>query len=396
MVGEEVERGAYLMSGVCWWSRGERRGRTWKMVGRKREIKREKEVVGGRRIGGEFIYGGGCCYKEASKMNILSKTWLQAWSTLPDLEFCLHRGKCNIKIVDTIMERYRDGKVPIEKFELSRRFSYDPHKVLPPIPIDNCLDITLQNGVKHLVLDCISYSAPILTILAAKSLRKLVLTYCTLSLASGVMNQNSLRKLSLSHVKLDKHMFETLLNSCPLIDTLIFVHCIGLEKVYLRKIKTVYLKVLKIRDSEGMWKIDAPNLVSFEYTGKQIPKFKIARQLENSKLYLYRLDNINADWFYKLRKFLSKSTGASWSQVSIRFKECTEIKMEHLQQHYRVGKDATLKALTSTALMSPFPSFRGIQLFPIPFTVASKRAEEFKFCLNFPKYFPPKSLNLSL
>ncbi|KAH0661214.1 hypothetical protein KY284_026145 [Solanum tuberosum] len=182
-------------------------------------------------------------------MSILSKTWLQAWSTLPDLEFCLHRGKCNIKIVDTIMERYRDGKVPIERFELSRRSSYDPHKVLPPIPIDNCLDIALQNGVKHLVLDC------------------------TLSLASGVVNQNSLRKLSLSHVKLDKNMFETLLNSCPLIDTLIFVHCIGLETVYLRKIKSVYLKVLKIRDSEGMWEIDAPNLVSFEYTGKQIPEF---------------------------------------------------------------------------------------------------------------------------
>ncbi|KAH0747956.1 hypothetical protein KY290_027188 [Solanum tuberosum] len=248
------------------------------------------------------------------------------------------------------MERYRDGKVPIEKFELSSRSSYDPHKVLPPIPIDNCLDIALQNGVKHLVFDYISYSVPILTILAAKSLRKLVLAYCTLSLASGVVNQNSLRKLSLSHVKLDKNMFETLLNSCPLIDTLIFVHCIGLEKVYLRKIKTVYLKVLKIRDSEGMWEIDAPNLVSFEYTGKQIPEFKIARQLENSKIYLYRLDNINVDWFCKLRKFLSKSTGASWSQVSIRFKECTEIKMEHLQQHYRVGATTQVDVLEVNVL----------------------------------------------
>ncbi|KAH0664875.1 hypothetical protein KY285_026081 [Solanum tuberosum] len=198
-------------------------------------------------------------------MNILSKTWLQAWSTLPDLEFCLHRGKCNIKIVDTIMERYRDGKVPIEKFELSRRSSYDPHKVLPPIPIDNCLDIAFQNGVSS-------------------------------------------------------------------------------------KDQTVYLKVLKIRDSEGMWEIDAPNLVSFEYTGKQIPEFKIARQLENSKIYLYRLGNINADWFCKLRKFLSKSTGASWSQVSIRFKECTEIKMEHLQQHYRVGATTQVDVLEVNVL----------------------------------------------
>ncbi|KAG5598530.1 hypothetical protein H5410_029900 [Solanum commersonii] len=99
-----------------------------------------------------------------------------------------------------------------------------------------------------------------------------------------------------------------------------------------------------------MREIDAPNLVSFEYTGKQIPEFRIARQLEHSKISLYRLDNINAEWFCKLRRFLSKSTAASWSQVSIRFEECTEIKMKHLQQHYRVGATIQVDVLEVNVL----------------------------------------------
>ncbi|WMV32100.1 hypothetical protein MTR67_025485 [Solanum verrucosum] len=121
-------------------------------------------------------------------------------------------------------------------------------------------------------------------------------------------------------------MRQTILNSCPLIDTFISENRIGLETAYLQKIKSVYLKVLKIWYRKGILEIDAQNLVSFEYTGKQIPESKIARQLEHSKISLYSLDNINADWFCKLRKFLSKSP-ASWSQVSIRFEEFTEIKM---------------------------------------------------------------------
>ncbi|KAG5587565.1 hypothetical protein H5410_047999 [Solanum commersonii] len=49
-----------------------------------------------------------------------SKTWLQAWSTLPNLDFTVDFSKGNdMKIVDDIMGRYRDGKIPIEKFELS-------------------------------------------------------------------------------------------------------------------------------------------------------------------------------------------------------------------------------------------------------------------------------------
>uniref|UniRef100_M1DS72 Uncharacterized protein n=1 Tax=Solanum tuberosum TaxID=4113 RepID=M1DS72_SOLTU len=75
-----------------------------------------------------------------------------------------------------------------------------------------------------------------------------------------------------------------------------FEYCSGLETielVNLQKIKSVSLKVLRIWDCVGIWEIDAPNLVSFEYMGKLIPQLRIARQLEHSNVILYGLDNVD-------------------------------------------------------------------------------------------------------
>ncbi|KAK4732157.1 hypothetical protein R3W88_025145 [Solanum pinnatisectum] len=89
-------------------------------------------------------------------MSILSKTWLQAWSTLSNLKFRVEYFKCDLKIVDDIMNRYRDGKIPIEKFELLENdhhsFFDNFHEVLAFPSIDEWLDIALTNGVKDLDL----------------------------------------------------------------------------------------------------------------------------------------------------------------------------------------------------------------------------------------------------
>ncbi|WMV47480.1 hypothetical protein MTR67_040865, partial [Solanum verrucosum] len=92
------------------------------------------------------------------------------------------------------------------------------------------------------------------------------------SLSSGVVNCKSLRNVFLSH------------------------HCSG----NLGKIKSDSLKVLKIHQRGGTWEIDAPNLVSLDYMGNQIPELKIARestQLEHSEITLQCLSNLNAAWF---------------------------------------------------------------------------------------------------
>ncbi|XP_049407611.1 putative F-box protein At1g49610 [Solanum stenotomum] len=279
-------------------------------------------------------------YTEATRMRILSKTWLQAWSTLPNLDFTTNRWEGNTmvdysQLVDTIMERYRKGKIPIERFELLENIN-DSHKDFYFPLIDKWLDIALQNGVKDLFLQFTSYPTPILTILAGKSLRELVLRYCTLmpvSLSSGVVNCNSLRKLSLSHVTLDENTLDTLFNSCPLIVSFILQYCSALTMT-LRKIKSDSLKVLKIHHLYGIEEIDAPNLVSLDYMGNQIPELKMARessQLEHSKITILCRSS-NAAWFCKLKKLLSNSSSSS--KVTLQFFNCTEISMTDLQMDH--------------------------------------------------------------
>ncbi|KAH0640087.1 hypothetical protein KY285_036673 [Solanum tuberosum] len=291
-------------------------------------------------------------FKEATRMSILSKTWLQAWSTLPNLEFTVISWEGDTKsdyslLVDTIMERYRKGKIPIERFELLEYFA-DSQEVLPLI--DKWLDIALQNGVKNLFLKFTSYPTPILTILAGKSLRELVLWGCTLtpfSLSRGVVNCNSLRKLSLSYVTLDENMLDTLFNSCPLIVSFILEYCSGLTMT-LRKIKSDSLKVLKIHHLYGIEEIDAPNLVSLDYVANQIPELKIARessQLKHSKIALQCMSN-NAAWFCKLKKLLSNSS--SWSRVTLQFFNCTEISMTDLQMDHIDLYDKPIESISSS------------------------------------------------
>ncbi|XP_049374359.1 putative F-box/LRR-repeat protein At5g02700 [Solanum verrucosum] len=240
---------------------------------------------------------------DATRLSILSKTWLQACSTLPNLEFTV-KYRNNLKIVDNIMERYRDEKIPIEKFELSD-FSY--LRLVFPM-FDKWLDIALQNDVKHIVFGVPSYTSyplPIFKIFASKSLRELVLRGSNLkhvSLSSGVVKCNSLRKLTLSDVVLDENMLQTLLSSCPFIVSFIFDNCYGLKKIELlnnlQKIKLVLIwkagnQLVKIQaptlehlsyvtqpeTSPKLDIVDAPNLVSLVYEGNLVPTIFVDAKL---------------------------------------------------------------------------------------------------------------------
>lgn len=203
------------------------------------------------------------------------------------------------------MERYRDKKIPIEKLDLS--YSIRSNEFFPLF--DKWLDIALQNGVKYLVFRLSSrkaYPLPMLTILATKSLRELVSTGCELysdsSSSGGLVNCNSLRKLSLTRVNLGENRLQILLNSCRFIDTLILDYCPWLKKIEilnnLPNIKSVSirhsdkLQLVKIEAPSlehlyyftGAEKfcIDAPNLVSWEYTGFKFPATFFDANLQRS------------------------------------------------------------------------------------------------------------------
>ncbi|WMV10120.1 hypothetical protein MTR67_003505 [Solanum verrucosum] len=231
-------------------------------------------------------------FQESAKLSLVSKTWLQAWLTHPNLEFTLLSSKHgnNIhdrKIVDQVMERYRQTKIPIEKFQLSVTI-LSLHRPFVFPQMDKWLGIALQNGVKDLSCEVSlpSYPFPIFTFLAPKSLRELVLLGCNLILdhslsitTTQVISCHSLRKLSLTEVGLDDNMLRALLNCCPLIDDFIIEHCRLLTKKRFKICGSPSVKFLAIENCKGLQEIDAPNLVSLEYNGDQIPELKSCKKV---------------------------------------------------------------------------------------------------------------------
>nr|XP_016475643.1 PREDICTED: putative F-box/LRR-repeat protein At3g28410 [Nicotiana tabacum] len=336
-------------------------------------------------------------YEEATHMRILSKTWLQAWLTHPKLEFTFDFHKGNMKIVDKVMERYKDGKIPIEKFELTKVSDSVSYECEAFPLIEKWLGIALQNGVKDLEFTYINTqfsgslcSLPIFALLAAKSLRELVLSRCDLmhhSLsASHVANWGSLRKLSLRRVDLEDNMLRTLLTSCPLIVTFILEYCSRLKKIELRnlqKIRSVSIKIEKDQrvilqaptlehfsyssySFKGLNIVECKNLKSLELSSSRISGFpehlistsqfleSLILKVRNSRrLRAFNICGsqslkhlkIQDSWgiireidapnlFGGLRKFLSNS--ASCSQVTIRFDKGIEFSRKNLQLQHRV------------------------------------------------------------
>ncbi|KAK6780941.1 hypothetical protein RDI58_023125 [Solanum bulbocastanum] len=206
-------------------------------------------------------------YGEAARMRILSKTWLQAWLDLPNLEFEVTSGM-SITIVDEITNRYRDGNIPIDKFEFH---NYTKPDHIYPL-IDRWLDIVLQNGVRHLVYRDVRYSTsypfPILKFVGSNFLRELILTGCdlmhiSLSSISYVAKSHSLRKLSLSCVRLDMNMLQILLNSCPFVVDLVIEHCTGLKSIELLNLCNIRSLTIRIHQPVT---IQAPALEHLTYS----------------------------------------------------------------------------------------------------------------------------------
>ncbi|KAK4732759.1 hypothetical protein R3W88_025747 [Solanum pinnatisectum] len=159
------------------------------------------------------------------------------------------------------MERYRNGKISIQKFELTSKVYSSEILHL----IYKWLDIALQNDVKDLVIGGSGLKLPIFKILAAKSLRELVLNDCSLEFFSFT-KCSSLRKLSLTKINLDENILQTLLNSCPLLVTFILERCSGLKKIELLNHQNIKLVSIKTKGKpKHLVKIQIQTLEHFSY-----------------------------------------------------------------------------------------------------------------------------------
>lgn len=143
------------------------------------------------------------------------------------------------------------------------------------------------------------------------------------------MCQN-LKSLKLSCVKISDGFIEHLTSRCE------FLECLMLDNIVSKGLKRFKvcgrqsLKKLVIRRCNGIAMIDAPNLESLEYVGHQVPVLKTAKTfgpLKNSRIELYRVGNLNALWFCKLRKFLFNSN--SLLHITLHFPKCNKIYMQN-------------------------------------------------------------------
>uniref|UniRef100_M1DS32 ZF-HD homeobox protein n=1 Tax=Solanum tuberosum TaxID=4113 RepID=M1DS32_SOLTU len=270
-------------------------------------------------------------YVEASRMTILSRTWLQAWLTNPNLLFVAcsgaeeraewsTRGKIDIDIVDKIIKRYRDEKIPIDKFELSIDIGKPTGYIF--FSIDKWFDIALQNGFEVRNLQNI------------RSLHIMIEKKQSVEIEAPTLEYLSYSSYSLDELDIVEY---------PNLESLELSGSFASRRFKIGRSKS--LRVLKINNLRinncQKIEVDAPNLVSLEYEGDYLPQLKLAKESSKFKNLIFNSNKHSLDdkWFCRLIEFLSNST--SWSQVSIQVSvdiyRCGEINMEHLKRHYRVS-----------------------------------------------------------
>ncbi|CAL5415829.1 unnamed protein product [Camellia sinensis] len=162
------------------------------------------------------------CTKEAARTRVLSKTWLHAWSTNPNLDFIdtlFPRDPANfndrerfLNIVDKTLQTYHKQRIPIHEFRLSLSLINEWTSI-----IDNWIGILLQNYVKELELQIFPandqgtrYTLPQM-VFTAKCLTALKLHQCKLKQHSSYdsIKLHSLQKLSLMWIDVDEQMFQS-------------------------------------------------------------------------------------------------------------------------------------------------------------------------------------------
>ncbi|KAL7584105.1 hypothetical protein Lser_V15G46184 [Lactuca serriola] len=162
--------------------------------------------------------------KEAAQTSVLSKSWLHAWSTFPNLRFDVGRGK-SMKLVDVerTLIRYHRDNTPIKKFDLkidieNQESASQAEKWIRDVATKTCLkEISLS-----LLLWGASFKLPD-DILASENLTKIRVSAPRIHPNSVWMTMtnpvikcvSSLRELHLEGVSISEEAFHHILSDVP-------------------------------------------------------------------------------------------------------------------------------------------------------------------------------------
>ncbi|CAH1428830.1 unnamed protein product [Lactuca virosa] len=217
--------------------------------------------------------------KEAAQTSVLSKSWLHAWSTFPNLRFDVGRGK-SMKLVDVerTLIRYHHDNTPIKRFDLkidieNQESASQAEKWIGDVTTKTCLkEISLS-----LLLWGASFRLPD-EILASGNLTKIRVSAPRIHPNSIWMTMtkpvikcvSSLRELHLEGVSISEEALHHILSSCCLLEKIELLHsCEGFKTIKIKNLPRLYelnISFVSLYENSTALEIsDVPKLGVFSY-----------------------------------------------------------------------------------------------------------------------------------
>ncbi|EYU35739.1 hypothetical protein MIMGU_mgv1a018808mg, partial [Erythranthe guttata] len=223
---------------------------------------------------------------EVVRTSVLSKSWRSVWCTRPNLDFSIHAFKGNkqdfITTVDSTLQRYLDQRLCVEEFSLRVSIGSDDDEESMPA-LEKWIRLVTNMGLKELHLrismeeyPCYSNHLPSV-VFEAESLKDLYLERFIVdqNTIRGILLLKNLKSLDLQRVSIKDDIFEKIILSCPLIETLDVRNCRTLTTIdatslqNLKKFTFVNDNVPFVDDCRI--KIHTPSLEVIDFRGRYMP-----------------------------------------------------------------------------------------------------------------------------
>ncbi|KAL7110870.1 hypothetical protein ACP275_05G053100 [Erythranthe tilingii] len=189
--------------------------------------------------------------EDAVRTSVLSKSWRDIWCTRPNLDLSDTNFKQEfLSTVDKTLQRYCDRRICLEKFQLSMSLYYSHSDLKSVWFLEKWIRALTNMGVKEFRLSIYSKDSRRRTrrvklpfvVFEAECLQDLHVEgfmFDQTTIERNILSKH-MKKLHLEKVSIEDKIFEKIITSCPLIETMSLESC---KK--LRNIKAYNLRHLK-------------------------------------------------------------------------------------------------------------------------------------------------------
>ncbi|EYU31288.1 hypothetical protein MIMGU_mgv1a020404mg [Erythranthe guttata] len=230
--------------------------------------------------------------KEAVRTSVLSKSWRSIWCTRPNLDFSIQAFEGNkqdfITTVDNTLQRYLDQRLCIEEFSLRVSIGGDDDEESMPA-LEQWIRLVTNMGLKELRLrnstEDYKYNHLPSVVFEAESLKYLYLDQFIVDQTTirRILLLKNLKSLYLQRLSIKDDIFEKIILSCPLIETLAVRECRTLTTIDAASLQNLkeftFFNDVSFVDCCRV-KIHTPSLEIIDFYGRYIP-FLIGADFRN-------------------------------------------------------------------------------------------------------------------